>query len=186
VCLGLACCENSRALQRLTMTQLEAHWDSAQEGAELIREGEPEQAVALLTELIQREPDNEYAYFFLGAAYFELEGYDRALKAYVKTLELKPDYVGAMIGTGHTLRMLGRYVEAIRMAHQVLARAKDDPDALFLIGTSSFARGEEAQAKIYLTRYLETNPELEVATEVHGILKLIEEHEGTEQDQEDA
>ena len=109
----------------------------------------------------------------LGAAYYELEDFARALKSYVKALELVPGYLGAMVNAGHSLRMLGRYDEAMRMGQQVLARAADDGDALFLIGASSFARGDYAKAKSHLERFLQTNPEIEVATEVEGMLEVI-------------
>lgn len=155
------------------MAQSEAYWDSAQEGAELLREGEHEQALSQLTQLIAREPDNEYGHFFLGSAYYELEQYDRALKCYVRALELVPSYVGAMVHAGHSLRMLGRYNEAIRMASQVLLRAPNDSDGLFLVGACSFARGDDAKARDFLERFLHTNPELEVATEVEGMLQVI-------------
>lgn len=155
------------------MHEAEAHWETAQEGAELLREGEREQAIAWLSELLTREPQNEYAHFFLGSAYYELEQYDRALKCYVAALSLVPSYVGAMVHAGHSLRMLGRYREAVRMAHQVLARAPHDPDALFLIGACSFAVGDDAKAKVHLEQFLHTNPELEVATEVQGMLQVI-------------
>jgi tetratricopeptide (TPR) repeat protein len=155
------------------MEPREEHWDAAQEGAELVGEGEYADAVRVLSELIVAQPDNEYAYYYLGCAHYELEQYDKALKSYVKALELVPTYVGAMVHAGHTLRMLGRYPEAIRLAHEVLARMPSDPDALFLIGASSFARGDNAQAKDYLERFLHTNPELEVATEVEGMLQVI-------------
>lgn len=156
------------------MSDAEEHWETAQEGAELLREGEREQAVAVLTAVLSREPQNEYAYFFLGSAYYELEQYDRALKCYVEALTLVPTYVGAMVHAGHSLRMLGRYKEAVRMAQQVLTRAPNDPDALFLIGACSFAVGEDAKAKDHLERFLHTNPELEIATEVQGMLQVIE------------
>jgi tetratricopeptide (TPR) repeat protein len=155
------------------MSDAETHWETAEEGAELLRDGEREQAVELLSELLTREPQNEYAYFFLGSAYFELEQYDRALKCYVQALSLVPTYVGAMVHAGHSLRMLGRYKEAVRMAHQVLVRAPHDPDALFLIGACSFAVGDDGKAKDYLERFLHTNPEIEVATEVQGMMQVI-------------
>jgi len=59
------------------------------------------------------------------------------------------------------------------MGQEVLARAADDGDALFLIGSSSFARGDYAKAKTHLERFLHTNPEIEVATEVEGMLQVI-------------
>jgi tetratricopeptide (TPR) repeat protein len=155
------------------MPSRDEHWDLAQEGAELVGEGEYERAIGVLAELIVDQPENEYGYYYLGCAHYELEQFDKALKCYVRALELVPTYLGAMVHAGHTLRMLGRYNEAIRMAHEVLARAPGDADALYLIGASSFARGDNAQAKDYLERFLHTNPELEVATEVEGMLQLI-------------
>ncbi len=160
------------------MSENDEHWDAAQEGAELIAEGECERAVAVLVVLLREQPGNEHGYYYLGAAHYELGDYTKALKAYVTALELAPSYVGAMVHAGHTLRMLGRYVEAIRMGQQVLARAPGDPDALFLIGTCCFARGDDAKAKDYLERYLHTNPELEVATEVEGMLQVLREKLG--------
>ena len=68
---------------------------------------------------------------------------------------------------------MGRYNEAIRMAKQVLARDKHDQDALFLLGSCHFARGDNHAAEQYLEHFLQTNPELEAATEVEGMLQVI-------------
>lgn len=150
-----------------------AQWDAAQDGAELIADGQVDEAIAVLQRLIAESPQNRYAYFYLGAAHYEQSTYAKALAAYVKALELAQDYLGAMVGAGHTLRMLGRHQEAIRMAQQVLIRAPNDPDAFFLIGTCCFSRGDDAKAMDYLNRFLQTNPEIEVATEVEGMLQVL-------------
>ena len=149
-------------------------WEAAQEGAELLREGELALAVAELERLVEAEPDNEYALFFLGNAHFEKGDFDKAMKAYVVALEKAPGYVGAMVSLGHTLRMLGRYEQALRMGHEVLSRQKDDSDGLYLMGLSHYARGEEAAAARYLHRFLETGPEVEAAQEVRGLLEVLE------------
>ncbi len=151
----------------------EEAWEAAQEGAELLAEGEPERAVRELEALLARSPDNEYACFFLGAACFELHHYEQALRAYVQALQLAPGYLGAMVGAGHALRALGRYDQAIRMGQQLLARDKHDPEALYLLGASHFARGDNAAAEDYLTRLQALQPELEVATEVEGMLQVL-------------
>jgi len=148
-------------------------WDAAQEGAELIAEGNPQEAVRVLSALVQAQPNNEHAFFFLGAAYYEQTHYEQALVAYVKALEAKPLFVGAMIGAGHCLRMLNRHTQAIRMGHEVLKRDKDDSDALFLLGASHFARDDAAAAIDYLERFLNTRPEAEVATEARGMLQIM-------------
>ncbi|MDD9964849.1 MAG: tetratricopeptide repeat protein, partial [Myxococcales bacterium] len=148
-------------------------WDAAQEGAERIAEGDLQGAIDYLTSLAEREPHNAYAHFFLGAAFFELAEYVKALRSYLSALEQAPDYVGAMIATGQTLRMLGRYPEAIRMGRQVLSRSPDDPDALFLLGACHFARGDEEAAARYLKAFIASGPEIEAAIEAQGMLQVL-------------
>ena len=152
----------------------EDRWDAAQEGAERLREGDVDGAIVELERLVLEDPDNEYGYFFLGSAHFEQGAFDKAMKAYVLALEKAPDYVGAMVSLGQTLRMLGRYDQALRMGKQVLARNTTDPDGLYLMGLTHYARGDEAAAAAYLKRFLETNPELEPAQEAHGLLEILE------------
>lgn len=149
-------------------------WDAAQEGAERVREGDLAGAIAELEGVVERDPDNAYAYFFLGCAHFEQGSFPKAMKAYVLALEKAPGYVGAMVHLGHTLRMLGRYDQALRMGQQILAKDKADPDGLHLMGLTHFARGDEAAAAGYLTRFLETQPEVEVAQEARGLLEILE------------
>ena len=149
-------------------------WDAAQEGAELVREGELDLAVAELERVIELDATNAYAHYFLGSAHFEKGSFDKAMKAYVLALERAPGYLGAMVALGHTLRMLGRYDQALRMGREVLARKPDDGDALHLMGLVHYARGDEAAAIEYLNRFLETRPELEAAQEARGLLEILE------------
>jgi cytochrome c-type biogenesis protein CcmH/NrfG len=156
------------------MSQRDAEkWDAAEEGAELLREGEVEAAIRALEQVIEHDPDNEYAYFFLGSAHFERQRFDKAMKAYVEALRIAPKYLGAMASLGHTLRMLGRHEEAIRLARQILAISANDTDALYLLGLSHYARGERAAAVQYLEKFLQAGPEVEVANEVTGLLQIL-------------
>ena len=148
-------------------------WEAAEEGMELLHAGELDQAIDELLRVAREDPQNEYAFFFLGHAYFEKEAYPEALKSYVEALALAPDYIGAMLGAGQTLRMMGEYDRAIRMGQRVLQEREDDADALFLVGAAHFQKGENQAAKRYLERFLETNPELEVALEVEGMLQVV-------------
>ena len=148
-------------------------WDAAEEGVELLQTGQVDEAAASLLAALSVDPRNEYAHFFLGNAYYEKEAYPEALKCFVEALDIAPEYFGAMIGAGQALRMMGEYDKAIRMAQSVLKSRKDDPDALYLLGVVHFQRGENQAAKGYLERFLETNPELEIALEVEGMLQVV-------------
>jgi tetratricopeptide (TPR) repeat protein len=149
------------------------HWDSAEEGAELVSEGEYAEAIRVLSQVVSDEPDNPYALFFLGAALFETGDLQRALKAYVEALRVRPDYLGALIGAGWALHALGRYREALKLGRQLLLKAKEDPDGLYLLGLCHYAMGEAAAALGYLSRFLNTRPEIEVALEVEGLIKVL-------------
>lgn len=152
----------------------EERWDAAQEGAELVREGEIDAAIAELERVVTDDPGNPYGYFFLGAAHFEQGNFEKAMKAYVVALDRAPEYLGAMVSLGHTLRMLGRHDQALRMGRSVLERSKDDADALYLMALSHYARGDEAASASYLRRFLATKPELEAAQEARGLLEILE------------
>jgi cytochrome c-type biogenesis protein CcmH/NrfG len=148
-------------------------WEAAEEGMELLHSGEVDQAIEELLRVVRDDPRNEYAFYFLGHAYFQKEAYSEALKSYVEALTRAPDYIGAMVGAGQALRMMGEYDRAIRMGQSVLQKRADDPDGLFLVGAAHFQKGENEFAKRYLERFLETSPELEVALEVEGMLQVI-------------
>ena len=148
-------------------------WEAAEEGMELLHSGEIDQAIDELLRVAREDPRNEYAFHFLGHAYFEKKAFQEALKSYVEALSIAPDYVGAMLGAGQALRMLGEYDRAIRMGQRALQVQKDDGDALFLVGAAHFQKGENQPAKRYLERFLETSPALEIALEVAGMLPVI-------------
>lgn len=150
-----------------------ARWDAAQEGAELLRDGERDAAVRELERVIVEDPANEYGYFFLGSAHFESGRFDKALKAYLEAVRIQPGYLGALAGAGHSLRMLNKHDEALRVAKQILLKNKNDADGLHIAGLAHFARGEGAAALAYLERFLATSPELEVADEARGLVQVL-------------
>ncbi|MCB9667525.1 MAG: tetratricopeptide repeat protein [Myxococcales bacterium] len=151
----------------------EVRWDAVGEALELLREGDTEQALKELQRILVEDADNEYGHYYLGVAYFERGEFVPAMKAYLRAIELAPAYLGAMLGLGHALRMLGRYQESIRVGREVLIQQPEDPDALHLLGLAHFAQGDEAEARDYLQRFLNTRPEVEVQMEVEGMLEVL-------------
>ncbi|HEX5660414.1 MAG TPA: tetratricopeptide repeat protein [Polyangiales bacterium] len=148
-------------------------WAAAEEGAELMSEGEYQAAIDELTRVIAEDDENHYALFFMGSALLEVGESARALKAFVSALQLEPEYPGALIGAGWALHSLGRYREALRVGKQVLARKKDDPDALYLMGLCHYAQDDKAAALGYLQRFVDTRPEIEVAMEADAIIQIL-------------
>src|SRR4051794_30715168 len=112
-------------------------WDAVTEAAELLREGQNEAAVGELRATLDREPANAYAYYFLGAAYFERGDFELARGAYEQAVTHAPGYLGAVVGLGHALRMLGRMDDAVRVGERAIAMSgleAGDPDTHYLLG----------------------------------------------------
>lgn len=151
----------------------DARWDEVEEAVEMLTVGELDEALAALLAVVEQSPDNELAHYYLGNAYFEKEAYEEALKRYVRALELAPRFVAAMVGAGQTLRFLGQHDKALRIAREALAVNANDPDALYLAGCVCFQRGEKHQSSVYLQRFLDTAPEIEIALEVQGMLRVL-------------
>lgn len=148
----------------------EEQWSQVEEGTELLAEGDLDGARAFFERVVVDDTHNPYGFFFLGQVYFEMEEWKRALASYVKALDLSPDYLGAMLGAGHTLRQMGQMDQAIRMGKQALLKRADDPDALFFLGLCYLQSDEPAEAKRHFERFLESNPEFETAEEVRALL----------------
>ncbi len=150
------------------------HWESVEEAVELIAEGNAQGAVERLTGVLDQEPENPYAYQFMGAAYYELKQWPQALKAYLRALELAPAYLGAMVGAGHALREMQQLDRAIRMGKQVLLRERDDADGHYLLGVAHYQRGDREAARKHLSAFLETGPQVEMMIEVQGLIQALD------------
>ena len=120
--------------------------------------------------MIKRDPQNPYAYYFLGVALYEVGEMEAARDAYRATLRIAHKHLGARVALTHVLRQLGDLREAVKEGTTALAQAPGDPDALHALGLVHLARGDDASARRYLEAFLAANPELEPAMEVRGIL----------------
>jgi tetratricopeptide (TPR) repeat protein len=150
-----------------------AQWSSVEEATELLHEERFREALIELRRVIEAEPKNPYAYYFLGIGLYEIGELEAARDAYQATLRLAPAYLGARVGLSNVLRMTGELRGAVREGLAALSQAPGDGDALHAVGVAYHARGDEAAAVKYLEAFLDTNPELEAAVEARTLLAAI-------------
>jgi Flp pilus assembly protein TadD len=162
----------------------EAHWSAVEEIAELLQEERFREATVELRRVLQADPANPYAFYFLGVAFFEIGEIDAARDAYSACLRLAPAHLGARVALSHVLRILGDVRGAIREGMTALSRAPGDPDALHAIGLAHHAYGDDVAAKKYLEAFLAAGAEFEVAVEVRALLASFPSDEvaGSDQD----
>jgi Flp pilus assembly protein TadD len=148
-------------------------WSAVEEATELLHEERFREALVELRRVLEADPQNPYAYYFLGIAFFEVGEIEPARDAYASCLRLAPAHLGARVALCHVLRMLGDVRGAIREGMAALSSAPGDAEALYAVGLAYHARGDEQAAKKYLETFLATGPEFEVAVETRALLAAI-------------
>ncbi len=68
----------------------------------------------------------EKAYYSLGICYIEKELYEKAIGAFQRALELRPDFAEAQAGLGHAYEASGLYDQAIASYQHALKSKPDD------------------------------------------------------------
>lgn len=149
-------------------------WEAVEDATEELLGGDLPRALQLLREVLEDDPQNHYAFFYLGTALFELGRLEPARDAYRAATLVAPGYLGARVGLSQTLRRLGEYEEAVVEAEEALRRFPDDGDALYAAGMALAAKGRKRRACEVFERFLATKPELEAQLEVRSVLAMLE------------
>src|SRR5580704_1346637 len=123
--------------------------------------------------VIKADPNNPYAYNYLGAAFFEIKNLEAARDAYRAAVRVSPVYLGARVSLSNVLRLLGDADGALREAREALRRFPKDGEALHAAGLANAAKGNRSEAKRQLEGYLGQGPELEAQHEVRQILEML-------------
>jgi tetratricopeptide (TPR) repeat protein len=147
-----------------------AHWEAVDTATELLHEERFREALVALRDVVKRDGQNPYAFYFLGVGLFEIGELEAARDAYRASLRIAPKHLGARVALTHILRQLGDLRGALKEGTTALAQFPGDADALHATGLVHLARGDDEAARRYLEAFLAANPELEAAMEVRGIL----------------
>lgn len=150
-----------------------ACWEAVEEATELLGEGRVPDAMLALRDVIKANPNNPYAYHWLGVAFFEIKNLEGARDAYRAAVRLAPDYLGARVSLSHVLRLMGDHDGALREARAALRRFPKDAEAMHAAGLAHAAKGERREAKKHLEGFLARGPELEAQLEVKQILEML-------------
>ncbi len=173
-----------------------AHWEAVEEAAELLSELDFEGALKTLKEIIQRDPNNPYAYNLLGTTLWELQQLEPARDAFRAAVLVSPDYLGARLGLSHALRKLGDLRGAVQQARAAIARFPDDGEAHHALGLaltqhvlaeSDLDSTDQArkQAITSLEYFIESKPEIEAAQEARGLIAALKKRGGDDDEDED-
>lgn len=81
-------------------------------------------SVAVYKSYTDRYPDDEYGWYLLGLIQHRHQWYKSAVKSFLRSLEVYPEYQDAAISLAHTYTEMGEYVKA----YLAYTRVPEDPD----------------------------------------------------------
>ncbi|MDP3275873.1 MAG: tetratricopeptide repeat protein [Deltaproteobacteria bacterium] len=156
------------------------HWDAVEEAVELLRERDYSLAESALDDALKADSDNPYAWFYLGVVHFEQGQHDKSAIAYGEALKRSPNYLGAAVGLGHCMRLLGRHDDALRAGQLALDIARnngttEDGDAHWLIALTFAAKKDATRAIRHAELFLASRPELEAQADAEAMIQSLRE-----------
>ncbi|MFO0738076.1 MAG: tetratricopeptide repeat protein [Labilithrix sp.] len=149
-------------------------WAAVEEATELLHEERYKEALEELRQVLHRDPENHYAFYYLGQAMYEVGEMQPARDAYLATLKLAPQHLGARVALTHVLRKLGDTKSAVQNGLVALEQAPTDGEVLYAIGLAYLARGDNVSARRHLEAFLRAKPELETRIEVEALLMSMD------------
>jgi tetratricopeptide (TPR) repeat protein len=129
--------------------QLKAAESEVKRAADMLRQGDVDGGIALLRELLARNPGNAHALFVLGLGYTRKKMYPEAVSALKEVTRLTPAFAGAWFELGVCLKELGQADEALAAYRKNLELDPANADASYNAGLILFETGriDEALAR---------------------------------------
>ena len=127
--------------------ELQERTEKRWKAIELIDEGKYSQAIELLDEVIDSNPEDAKAYYDRAFAKTRLERYEEAIDDYNQAIELDPEYADVYVNRGVTKGRLERYEEAIDDFDQAIELLPEYTFALMNRSEMHLRFGEFKQAE---------------------------------------
>ena len=125
----------------------------------LEQSGKPDQAIALLQNILKRDPRSAEAHNWLGVAYLQKNSFSEAEAQFRQAIRLKPDFARAYNNLGSTLAQAGDIAEGIKALEQGLKYAPKDLQLHINLGMALRSKGDADAALAHFEPLLAEHPE---------------------------
>jgi len=123
--------------------------DLLEKGNKLFDEGKIEEALAVYSDLLLKNPEAYVINYSIGNCYFAKENYDQAIECYQKVIEKNSQFVPALIALGNACINKKDVDKAMEWYSRIDINKIDDPVVLYNIGTIYFNHSRHDQALKY-------------------------------------
>lgn len=134
---------------------VEIYWKNARS---YYSSGQYDRAAFALEKLIELNPGNADAHYWLGVVSEKMSTYERAMYAYEDALELQPDHVDARYRLGLIHSRRNNYDTATECFEKVIKLSPEHFEGYYRLGLAHDNRGEQDKAIESLQKAIDVNP----------------------------
>jgi tetratricopeptide (TPR) repeat protein len=99
-----------------------------------VREKDNKKAVAQFNAILEKDPKDFVAWTELGTVFFRMDSYDNAEACYFKAIELKKDYLTALLNLGKLYLSKNKADDAVLVLSNAVASSPSNADARHYLG----------------------------------------------------
>lgn len=140
-----------------------------------------EAAIKETSTLIGQHPNHPFLYNFLGLCFKKISQNQNAINSFVKSLELKPDYIEAYCNLGTLLKSMNKIPEAIMAFEEALKIDPSNSTVIKELGTiKDYSNDQKGVENIY--QLYSTTKDLNTKVDLGYLLfKIFDEHKQYDQ-----
>ncbi|NIO20559.1 MAG: tetratricopeptide repeat protein [Candidatus Aenigmarchaeota archaeon] len=136
--------------------QAEADFNQA---TEKMQQNDFDGAITILKKMVEENPDDANALYFLGISYIKKNKFSNAIEALIKTTELSPSFPGAYHQLGICYRQQNELDKALQYYQIALELKPDSVDSLYNRGLILFELNRIEEALTHFEKALELKPD---------------------------
>lgn len=166
--------------ETLRLKELEGIFKEAQDK---IRQGDYDEAIKILKDVLAEEPEDTNALYLMGMSYSKQQMYKEAIESLTQVVQLVPDFPPAQFELAICYQNLGEKEKALEHYRKTLELDPNNPDAAYNAGLILFGQNQAEEALVLFEKAVSLRPEdpayLEMAgrCEIHqGNLVMAIEH----------
>ena len=129
-----------------------------QEGIELHRNGQLQQAELIYQQILQVNPENAEVLHLLGTIAHQVEKYDLSINLINQAIEIDPNQSSFFNNLGLTLQKRGRFEEAVQAYKQAIDLNSDSSESYYNLGITLNDQGKLEEAIQAYKNVLKINP----------------------------
>lgn len=129
------------------------------ETTEKIRQGDYDGAIAMLEDVLKKDPRDTNALYLLGMSYSKKQMYSYAIEALTQVVQLVPDFPPAQFELAISYQNQGDKGKALEHYRKALELDPNNPDAAYNAGLILFAQGSMDEALSHFEKAVSLRPD---------------------------